>query len=128
MSRILRFLAPLLGAGALLAGAFFLYRRHVEDKASRLPPPSGQAGPSLQDVRFGDKSQKERLEKALKTMEEPRRLNERSLDRPLSPSDPTADVQRTFKTIEDINRINRMNQELRQKQNSSSNSNPNPPK
>jgi hypothetical protein len=116
LRKALRWLIPVLVLGI---GFGLLYRSWSgrADKAAELPAPAEGPGPGAPSTDADqEKLQKQRLEQTLKAMEETRRLNEQSRPAGLPPgANPSADVQRTFKTLEEINRLNRLNREMREK-------------
>src|ERR1044071_7311622 len=108
--RIFRIFISALILGSGLAGAYLFYEKRLEKEASYLPPPSKNAGVSLEKAALERKGEKARLESTLRAMEETRKLNERAGIDPKSltpPQNPTAEVQKTLKTIEEINQIGR---------------------
>lgn len=114
LKRILRILIPVFVVGAGLWGLYRYYTAKVEKEASRLPPSSNAAGISAEEAEAQKKTQRQRLEEALRRMDETRRLNRKASGRSVAPANPVEDVQNTFQTINEINRLNRLNQEMRE--------------
>lgn len=118
LRRVVRILVPILIVGIGLGAAYLYWSKRAADPAAGLPKPGEGPGPAV----VSDQEQRERLEETLRTMEETRRLNEQARpDGSTLPTNPNADLQKTFKTIEEINRLNRLNREMREKQQSSPN-------